>query len=94
MADVEASENDSLYDLVQAKKKLPSLSWKQKVIGFAITAGLAAFFAILVSEFNVSCLHSVHCHNSFLHNGHHFQCLFTFSYYYEVKCNTYTVLHV
>ena len=56
MADVEASENDSLYDLVQAKKKLPSLSWKQKVIGFAITAGLAAFFAILVSEFNVSCL--------------------------------------
>lgn len=52
-----AGENDNLYDLVQAKKKLPSLNWKQRVIGFGITAGLAALFAILVSPLssNSSC---------------------------------------
>ena len=57
MAEVEtdrktSSENDNLYDLVQARKKLPSLSWKQRVIGFGISAGLAALFAILVSSPN------------------------------------------
>ena len=36
----------------QGSRKLPSLSWKQRVIGFGITAGLAALFAILVSQYN------------------------------------------
>lgn len=42
-------ESDNLFDLVQARKKLPSLSWKQRVIGFGISAGLSALFSILVS---------------------------------------------
>lgn len=54
MSKLDASESDNLYDLVQAKKKLPSLSWKQRVIGFLITAGLSATFAILVSASSIT----------------------------------------
>ena len=69
MNKMDTNENDNLYDLVQAKKKLPSLSWKQRVIGFLITAGLSDLFAILVSAssitqafpmiFNFHCFHVI-----------------------------------
>ena len=53
MSDVELdkkTESDNLNHHAQSTRKLPSLSWKQRVIGFGITAGLAALFAILVSR--------------------------------------------
>ncbi len=55
MADigVELNENTESIDIhhdAQGSRKLPSLSWKQRVIGFGITAGLAALFSILVSQ--------------------------------------------
>lgn len=45
------TESDNLnHHATQATRSLPSLNWKQRVIGFGITAGLAALFAILVSQ--------------------------------------------
>ena len=44
------TESDNLNHAAQATRSLPSLNWKQRVIGFGITAGLAALFAILVSQ--------------------------------------------
>lgn len=47
------TESDNLNHHVQGTRKLlPSLSWKQRVIGFGITAGLAALFSILVSQYS------------------------------------------
>ena len=43
--------DDLCHDAQQGSRKLPSLSWKQRVIGFGITAGLAALFSILVSQY-------------------------------------------
>ena len=44
------SDTDTLHGDAQNKKwKLPSLSWKQRAIGFGIAVGLSAFFSILVS---------------------------------------------
>ena len=53
MADAESNESDHINRNVQQGRKniLPSLSWKQRVIGFGITAGLAALFSILVSHY-------------------------------------------
>ena len=43
-------DTEDLCDDAQGKKwKLPSLSWKQRAIGFGIAVGLSAFFSILVS---------------------------------------------
>ena len=55
MADIgvelnERTESNDLSYHAQGSRKLPSLSWKQRVIGFGITAGLAALFSILVSQ--------------------------------------------
>ena len=44
------NDTEDLCDDVQDKKwKLPSLSLKQRAIGFGIAVGLSAFFSILVS---------------------------------------------
>ena len=57
MADIgielnEQTVSNDLHCDAQGSRKLPSLSWKQRVIGFGITAGLAALFAILVSQYS------------------------------------------
>lgn len=46
---MESDPSESFFEIVQAKKTLPKLTLKQKVIGFGISAGLAALFALLVS---------------------------------------------
>ena len=58
MADIgvelnEQTVSNDLHHDTQGSRKLPSLSWKQRVIGFGITAGLAALFAILVSQYKL-----------------------------------------
>ena len=54
-----------VFGISQAKEKmgLPKLSLKQKVIGFSISAGIAATFAILVSYVVDSYLCSKFCNS-------------------------------
>ena len=51
---LDSSEGIHVFGVSQAKEQLglPKLSFKQRVIGFGICIGLAAIFALLVSQLN------------------------------------------